>query len=168
MGIGMTRVQHVKIPVTDLPRSVAWYSQLLDLVPFREFVEEGALRGAALRSPEAGVVFALRDRRFCASQPDLSGFDLVALHMASRRALAELAAKCDRLGVAHGSVQERGPDEAAMDVPDPDGTVLRLFWERENEETLRFMGLSFRAEGPPHFYDTPRLPVAPGPRGDRA
>ena len=161
MGIGMTRVQHVKIPVTDLPRSVAWYSGLLDLVPFREFVEQGALRGAALRSPEAGVVFALRDRKFCASQPDLSGFDLVALHMASREALAGLAAKCDRLGIAHGPVQERGPDEAVLDVPDPDSTVLRFFWERENEETLHFMGLSFGAGGPPAFYDTPRLPVSP-------
>jgi hypothetical protein len=54
MGIGMTGIQHVKIPVTDLPRSVAWYGQLLDLVPFREFVEHGDLRGVALRSPEAG------------------------------------------------------------------------------------------------------------------
>lgn len=50
-----------------------------------------------------------------------------------------------------------------MDVPDPDGTVLRFFWERENEETLRFMGLSFEADGPPILYDTPRLPV-PGSR----
>lgn len=101
MGIGMTKVQHVKIPVTDLRRSVAWYGGLLDLVPFREFVEQGALRGVALRSPEAAVVFALRDRQFCASQPDLAGFDLVALHMASRETLAELAAKCDRLSIEH-------------------------------------------------------------------
>jgi catechol 2,3-dioxygenase-like lactoylglutathione lyase family enzyme len=50
----MTKIQHVKIPVTDLRRSVAWYSELLDLVPFREFVEQGELRGAALRSPEVG------------------------------------------------------------------------------------------------------------------
>jgi hypothetical protein len=109
MGIGMTRVQHVKIPVSDLGRSAGWYATLLDLVPFRGFVEHGALRGAALRSPEAGVVFALRERQFCASQPNLAGFDLVALRMASREALAELAAKCDRLGIEHSPVQDRGP-----------------------------------------------------------
>ena len=159
MGIGITRIQHVKIPVTDLRRSVAWYGELLDLVPFREFVEQGDLRGAALRSPEAAVVFALRERQFCASQPDLAGFDLVALHMASRTALPELATKCDRLGVQHSPVQDRGPDEAVVDVPDPDGTVLRFFWERENAQALRFMGLSFDADGTPAFYDTPRLPV---------
>ncbi|MBV9094936.1 MAG: hypothetical protein JO132_13870, partial [Streptosporangiaceae bacterium] len=41
----------------------------------------------------------------------------------------------------------------------PDGTVLRFIWERENEETLRFTGLSFDTGKPPAFYDTPRLPA---------
>ena len=159
MGIGMTRVQHVKIPVSDLGRSVRWYAKLLDLVPFREFVEHGALRGAALRSPESGVVFALRERQFCASQPNLAGFDLVALRIASRQALAELAAKCDRLGIEHSPVQHRGPSEAALDVPDPDGTVLRFFWERETEQALRFTGLCFGTAGPPEFYEAPRLRI---------
>ena len=159
MGIGTTRVQHVKIPVSDLACSVGWYARLLDLVPFREFVEHGALRGAALRSPEAAVVLALRERQFCPSQPSLAGFDLVALRMASRKALAELAARCDRLGIEHSPVQARGPGEAVVDVPDPDGTVLRFFWEHETEQTLRFIGLCFDSAGPPEFYDVPRLPT---------
>jgi catechol 2,3-dioxygenase-like lactoylglutathione lyase family enzyme len=158
MSIGMTRVQHVKIPVTNLRRSVAWYGTLLDLVPFREFVEQGVLRGAALRSPESGVVFALRERRYCAGQPDLTGFDLVAVRMAGRDSLPQLAAKCDRLATGHGPVQDRGPNEAVMDVPDPDGTVLRFFWERDDPDTTQFIGLSFDTEGPPTFYDTPRVP----------
>ena len=58
MSSGMTRVQHVKIPVSDLGHSAGWYAKLLDLVPFREFVEHGALRGTALRSPEAAIVFS--------------------------------------------------------------------------------------------------------------
>ena len=159
MGIGMTKIHHVKIPVTDLERSVAWYARLLDLVPLREFVEQGALRGAALRSPEAGFSFALRQRQFCASQPDLAGFDVVAVHMASRHALAALAARCDRLGIGRSPIQDRGPNEAVVDVPDPDGTVLRFLWERENEQTLRFAGLSFEADRPPALYDTPRLSI---------
>ena len=83
--------------------------------------------------------------------------------MANREALADLAAKCDRLGIEHGPIQDRGPNEAVVDVPDPDGTVLRFFWEREDEETSRFLGLSFGADGQPAFYDTPRLPVPDGP-----
>ena len=159
MSIGMTKIHHVKIPVTDLARSAAWYARLLDLVPLREFVEHGVLRGAALRSSEAGFSFALRERQYCASQPDLAGFDVVAVHMASREVLAGLAAKRDRLGITHGPIQDRGPNEAAVDVPDPDGTVLRFLWERENEETARFTGLSFDAGQPPACYDTPRLPI---------
>ncbi len=130
-----------------------------DLVPRREFAEQGALRGAALRSPEAGFSSALRDRQYCASQPDLAGFDVVAVHMASRQALVDLAAKGDRLAIGQGPIQDRGPDEAAVDVPDPDGTVLRFLWERENEKTVRFTGLSFDAGRPPTFYDTLRLRV---------
>lgn len=159
----MTKVHHVKIPVTDLARSVAWYARLLDLVPFREFVEHGAVRGAALRSPEASFSVALRDRQFCASQPDLAGFDVVALQMGSREALADLAARCDRLGTEHSPVQDRGPNEAVVDVPDPDGTILRFFWEHESEETLRFMGVSSGADGQLTFYETPRLPVPDSP-----
>jgi catechol 2,3-dioxygenase-like lactoylglutathione lyase family enzyme len=161
MSIGMTSIRHVKIPVTDLPRSVSWYAKVMDLVPFREFVERGVLRGAALRSPEGQFVIALRDRQFCTGQPSLAGFDLVALHMTSREALADLAARCDRLGIEHSPIQDRGPDEAVVDVPDPDGLVLRFFWERETEDALRFLGLSFDGDGPPAFYDTPRLPVPP-------
>jgi catechol 2,3-dioxygenase-like lactoylglutathione lyase family enzyme len=161
MSIGMTSIRHVKIPVTDLPRSVSWYAKVMDLVPFREFVERGVLRGAALRSPEGQFVIALRDRQFCAGQPSLAGFDLVALHMTSREALADLAARCDRLGIEHSPIQDRGPDEAVVDVPDPDGLVLRFFWERETEDALRFLGLSFDGDGPPASYDTPRLPVPP-------
>ena len=116
-------------------------------MPFLGFVEHGALRGAALRSPEAGVVFALRERQFCASQPNLAGFDLVALRMASREALAELAAKCDRLGIEHSPVQDRGPSEAVVDVPDPDGTVLLFFWEPQTEQALRFRGGVLRHRG---------------------
>lgn len=145
MSIGMTGIRHVKIPVADLVRSASWYARLMDLVPFREFVEQGALRGVALRSPEGRFVIALRDRQFCTGQPSLAGFDPVALHMTSREALADFAARCDRLGIEHNPIQDRGPDEAVVDVPDPDGLILRFFWERETEQALRFLGLSFDA-----------------------
>jgi catechol 2,3-dioxygenase-like lactoylglutathione lyase family enzyme len=158
MSIGMTGIRHVKIPVTDLSRSVSWYARLMELVPLREFVEQGALRGAALRSPEGRFVVALRDRLFCTGQPSLAGFDLVAFGVDSREALVDFAARCDHLGVEHSPIQDRGPDEAVVDVPDPDGMLLRFFWERETEEALRFVGLSFDADGPPAFYDTPQLP----------
>jgi catechol 2,3-dioxygenase-like lactoylglutathione lyase family enzyme len=159
MTIGMTKVLHVKIPVSDLQRSVTWYCELLDLEVFREFAEQGALRGAALLSREGGFAVALREREFCAGQPDLAGFDPFAVHMASRDALGDLAAKCDRRGIEHSPVQDRGPDEAVVDVPDPDGTVLRFYWMRDGGQPERFTGLDFDATGRPASYDTPRLSV---------
>jgi predicted enzyme related to lactoylglutathione lyase len=33
----MTKILHVKIPVTDLQHSADWYAQLMDLVLTREF-----------------------------------------------------------------------------------------------------------------------------------
>jgi hypothetical protein len=50
-----------------------------------------------------------------------------------------------------------------VDVPDPDGTILRFYWARENDETLRFTGLDFDADCWPTFYETPRLSVPDSP-----
>jgi catechol 2,3-dioxygenase-like lactoylglutathione lyase family enzyme len=156
MGIGMTKVLHVKIPVTDLQRSVSWYCSLMELDLSMEFVEQGALRGAALLSREGGFSIALRERAFCASQPNLSGFDPVSLHIASKAALEGIAERCDRLGFEHSPVQDRGPNEAVVDVPDPDGTVMRFYWVGPSGEG-GFQGLAFDDHGEVTFYDTPRL-----------
>lgn len=45
---GLDRFAQVKLPVTDLARSVRWYRQFLDLRLWFEIVEDGVLRGAAL------------------------------------------------------------------------------------------------------------------------
>jgi catechol 2,3-dioxygenase-like lactoylglutathione lyase family enzyme len=159
MGIGMTKILHVKIPVTVLQRSVSWYTSLMDLELSREFVEQGTLRGAALLSREGGFSLALRERAFCASQPNLSGFDPVSVHIATRAALEGIAERCDRLGFEHSPVQDRGPNEAVVDVPDPDGTVLRFYWHGASGDDDRFMGLAFDDTGAVSFYDTPQLTV---------
>jgi len=41
---GLDRIAQVKLPVTDLARSVTWYCRLLDLRLWAEFVEDGVLR----------------------------------------------------------------------------------------------------------------------------
>lgn len=134
MGIGMTKVLHVKIPVVDLQRSVTWYCDLMDLVLSMEFIEDDELRGAALASMEGGFSFALRLREHCASTPDLTGFDVVALHMATRASLEHLRSRCANLGVEHTEIQDRGASGAVVDVTDPDGTVLRFYWVGATEQ----------------------------------
>ena len=156
MQVEITGVHHVKVPVTDLLASASWYASLLGLRPVREFVENGVLRGVALRHPGGGFVIALREREVCASRPDLAGFDPFALQVADRGDLLALVGRCEQLGVAHGEVVERGSAEAVVDVPDPDGTVVRFLWSSgEHEEA--FVGLEFSGAADVGFYDRPRL-----------
>src|SRR2546423_14117235 len=75
---GLDRIGQVKLPVTNLARSVAWYRELFDLRLWVEIVEDGVLRGAGLIAPLGRFNIALRDRSACASQPSLDGFDILA------------------------------------------------------------------------------------------
>ncbi len=60
-------IAQVKIPVTDLARSVRWYRRLLGLRLWTEIVEDGVVRGAGLIDPQGRFGIALRDRSVCAS-----------------------------------------------------------------------------------------------------
>lgn len=149
---GIIGFTHVKIPVTDLERSVRWYAALLDLRLAMEFVEGGELRGAELVEPVSGVRIALRDRAYCASQPVLAGFDVFALEVDAVATLHRFAERFDGLGVRHSGVHEF-TGGAALDVPDPDGTVVRLHL---SEGRPPFVGVDFSGNG---FttYEQPRL-----------
>ncbi|WP_280485788.1 VOC family protein, partial [Nocardia cyriacigeorgica] len=54
-------IHHVKIPVSDLPRSVRWYREVFGFRPTMQFADssDGVVRGAAGDIPGVGVV-ALR------------------------------------------------------------------------------------------------------------
>lgn len=157
MAVGMTKVLHVKLPVTDLQRSVDWYAGLMDLHLTHEFIEDGEVRGAALHSAEGSFSFALRLREHCPGQPVLNGFDVVALHMVDRDAVVRMSERCRRLGVMCSPVQDPREHEAIVDVADPDGTVLRFYWIDESIDRDSFVGVIFDGAGPPRFTREPRL-----------
>jgi catechol 2,3-dioxygenase-like lactoylglutathione lyase family enzyme len=154
MTLALDRIAQVKLPVTDLARSVAWYRDLLDLRLWTEFVEDGVLRGAGLVDAEQRFVVALRDRRVCASSPDLAGFDVVAFRPRSEAVLHELVERCERIGTGHGGIR-RNPGGTYLDVPDPDGTVLRFY--HFTAPTEGFTGVESRDGEYVDTYDTPRL-----------
>ena len=151
---GLSRIAQIKLPVTDLARSVTWYQDLLGLRLWVEFVEDDELRGAALIDPEGRFNIALRDRRACASQPDLGGFDVVAFQPASRAVLDDLIARCERLGISHSGIEET-PAGPRLDIPDPDGTVLRFY--HFTGSTDGFTGVESRDGHYVGTYSTPRL-----------
>ncbi len=151
---GLDRIAQVKLPVTDLARSVAWYRELLDLQLWTEIVEDGVLRGAALLDPLGRFNIALRDRSVCASQPNLDGFDVVAFLPKSRSLLDELVGRCERLGVAHNGICAT-PAGDRLDIPDPDGTVLRFY--HFTAPTEGFIGVEFRNGEVVGTYQRPQL-----------
>ena len=151
---GLDRIAQIKLPVTDLARSVGWYRELLGLRLWAEFVEDGVLRGAGLIDAEGRFAIALRDRTACAGRPDLRGFDVVAFLPASRSVLDDLIGRCHRLGVAHHGIEET-PAGPRLDIPDPDGTVLRFY--HFTGPTDGFTGVETRDGQYVGTYDTPRL-----------
>lgn len=151
----LIRIRHVKIPVTDLARSVAWYRDLLRLTLAAEFRDRGQLRGAQLMDA-SGFGIALREREFCARKPDLAGFDVVALEVGAVADLHELAARAGELGAEHTGVTDRGAHGAVLDLIDPDGTVVRVLANNPLHPD-RFVGVDSDAEGSFTLYDTPVL-----------
>ncbi len=117
-------IHHVKYPVSDLRRSRAWYSDALGLELMQEFVEEGVVRGVALRAASGAVVVALREAPQHAG--GLAGFDPVAFLVEDRAALAAWADHFESLGIDHGPLVE-GSIGWMLEIVDPDGIHVRLY-----------------------------------------
>ncbi len=115
---------HVKLPVTGVARSQAWYEQVFGFRTEAEFVEDGLVCGVALRHPVAGIALALREDATRARA--LRGFDAVCLAVSTRAALDNVAARLDAAAIPRTPVV-RGRVGWCFDVPDPDGIVLRLY-----------------------------------------
>ena len=163
MGIGVSRIKHVKLPVSDLRRSADWYRELFDLELVTEYAEDGDVRGVSLLDREAGFEIALREREFCVGRPDLTGFDVFALAAPTEQVLAEIVDRCDRRGIAHTEVWRFPGFGAGLDIPDPDGIPVRIVWHDPDGPLGRdFLGMESDADGQPRTYQQPRLqPGAP-------
>ena len=154
------RIVQVKVPVTDLARSAAWYRTVFELELVREFVEDGRLAGVVLSNPERSLLIGLRRRDVVPGQPAFPGFDLFSFAVDSRADLDRLVSRFDDLGVPHSPIGDRGSDGAQLDVADPDGTVVRIL-SSFSDDAPAFQGIEFRGDGPPIFYDESRLDGAP-------
>ncbi|TDO29628.1 catechol 2,3-dioxygenase-like lactoylglutathione lyase family enzyme [Kribbella sp. VKM Ac-2527] len=156
MDLGFERILQVKIPVTDLQRSVNWYRRVFGLRLAWEFGEDGRVTGAVLTDEAERFLIGLRLLDTVPGKPSLAGFDVVSLGVPSVDVLEALAERFDDLGVEHGPLFDRGPGGGVqLDVPDPDGTVIRIL--SPFGEHAPFNGVEFLADGSPTFYSTPRL-----------
>lgn len=164
MGIGLSQIKHVKLPVSDLRRSATWYRALFDLELVTEYVEDGEVRGVSLLDRDAGFEIALRQREYCAGQPQLAGFDVFALRSPTRELVATVAERCDQFGIQHTDVWDFPGYGAGLDIPDPDGTPVRIVWhDPEGGFASGFLGVATDAEGKPQPYREPRLDLSGRP-----
>jgi catechol 2,3-dioxygenase-like lactoylglutathione lyase family enzyme len=162
VGIGLSQIKHVKLPVADLQRSASWYRALFDLELIAEFVEQGEVRGVSLLDRDGGFEITLRQREFCVGKPSLAGFDVFALTSPTEELVAAIAERCDRLGVTHTEVWRSAGYGAGMDIPDPDGTLVRIAWH-DPQRPSGFLGVAFDADGRPQPYHQPRLDLGGQP-----
>ncbi len=117
---------HIKIPVSDVAASRAWYERVLGLETTIEFTEGDAVMGVALSDPAHTVQIALRVDRARAAA--LAGFDPVALMVPTRDDVERWRRRLDDLNVSHGGVvRGHGGGSVLVGLSDPDGIELRLY-----------------------------------------
>lgn len=136
--IETTGLHHIRLTVTDLARSQAFYSEVLGFEVAAE--SDGDPDDPDVRDDPAklyggvvfqtnGMLFGLRpvadaDDRFVSERV---GLDHLSFTVASRDALVDAAAKLEERGVPHGEIVDLAPfGIAILSFSDPDGVHLEL------------------------------------------
>ena len=125
MDTTLSGFHHVKLPVSDIHRSLEWYERVLGLRVQLEFVEEGVLKGVALADPGETVTLALRHDPERAA--GIAGFDPVALCVSAPDALQAWQRRLDDLGEPHGGIVAGHAGSVIVGLHDPDGIEIRLY-----------------------------------------
>ena len=125
-------VHHLKLPVTDLTRSLEWYRSRLGYAAQIEFVEKGRLMGCAMAHPNGGPALALRldpERARAAA-----GFDYFSIGVPDKAAIDDLAARLTRLGEQHAGVHWATIGWILPQLHDPDGHEVRFYTLQQHTE----------------------------------
>lgn len=118
-------IHHLKLPVSDLDKSLDWYTTNLGYELMVNFVEQGVRMGVSMDHPGGGPELALRlepDRAAAAA-----GFDYFSIGVPGQEAIEALAAHLTERGVDHGEVFRTPVGWVLPGVHDPDGHELRFY-----------------------------------------
>lgn len=125
-------VHHLKLPVSDVARSLEWYRTRLGYEKSVEFVEGGTLMGIGMRHSAGRPGLALRldpDRAAAAA-----GFDYFAIGVPDRAAITELADRLTALGDEHAGVHRASTGWILPLLHDPDGHEVRFYTTEHHTE----------------------------------
>lgn len=125
-------IHHIKIPVTDLVRSRAWYESRLGYRAGLEFVEGGQLMGVVLEHPNGGPGLGLRLNP--ERSAGLADFDFFAIGVPDRSTLEALAARLSELGESHAGVHMATEGWILPALHDPDGHEVRFYTTEKHTE----------------------------------
>jgi catechol-2,3-dioxygenase len=118
-------VHHLKLPVSDLDRSMAWYGRCLGYQVAIEFREHGRRTGVSMVHPDGGpwlgLVHAPERARAAA------GFDYFSIGVPDRSSLESLAAHLTELGEQHAGVHFATVGWILPMLHDPDGHEVRFY-----------------------------------------
>jgi catechol 2,3-dioxygenase-like lactoylglutathione lyase family enzyme len=119
-------IHHLKIPVTDLARSVEWYGKVFGFKATWEFPDDdGVVRGVAGELPGLGdtqVAFRVNARAAAGCE----NFDPVSLGVRDKSDVEAWAAHLDELGIGHSPVIDASIGWLLV-FDDPDGLQLHLY-----------------------------------------
>ena len=119
-------IHHVKIPVTDLDRSIEWYHRVFGFEATMEFPEaDGVVRGVAGTMPGLGdslVAFRVNPE----AAKGCRGFDPIGFAVRDRDDLVTWVAHLDELDVNHSPIIEASIGWLLV-FDDPDGLSHHLY-----------------------------------------
>jgi catechol 2,3-dioxygenase-like lactoylglutathione lyase family enzyme len=122
-------VGHLAITVSDLKRSVPWYSALFGSEPvLDEYVVPGEFQHTVFAF-ESGQLFGLHQHTAGGAGQfgeHRAGLDHVAFAVTSREELQEWESRLDELGVKHGGIVDAHYG-SGLSFRDPDNVALEFF-----------------------------------------